>query len=1709
MKTITHPASKCVLAMRNCTLLFGLIFTISASVFADEPNQLWVARYNGPGNNYDSAAAMAIDDSGNVYVTGYSEGDVTNNDYATIKYSPDGNQLWVARYNNGNDIAQSLVVDSSGNVFVTGYSDGNWTDYDYATIKYSPDGNQLWVARYNGPGNGYDIATAMAIDNSGNVYVTGYSSSTSYGYDYATIKYSSNGNQLWVARYNGDANLNDRASALAVDSSGNVYVTGRSDGNDMNPDYATVKYSPDGNQLWVARYNGLGNGDNTACALAINKAIQGVYVTGCSSGSGTGSDYTTVKYSPDGNQLWVARYNGPGNGADTASALAVDNSGNVYVTGYNDGNGTGSDYATVKYSPDGNQLWTARYNSPGNGYDYAYALAIDNLPSNAYVTGYSTGSGTVTVKYGPDGNQLWVACSGNGGDTGNALKIDSSGNVYVTGRSYSESTGYDYATIKYSQPHFNCIYVDANATGANNGSSWANAYKYLQDALTAAEPNYEIWVAQGTYRPDKDTNHPGGTGLRTATFQLKNGVGIYGGFPTGGGPWIIRDPDINKAILSGHISDFCDSNTYHVVNSSGTNSTAVLDGFTITGGSSMGGSVPPFALRGAGMFNINGSPTINNCTFSGNAARTYGGGIYISIGSPTLTNCNFIGNSSATMSGGGIYNLSGSPVVTNCTFSGNSALYNGGGMCNLGSSPILTDCAFSGNDANNGGGMYVASGSVTLSDCNFSGNSAVQYGDGMYTLGAGVINIETGKSIYTADEFYISENSQIQGIGSIIIRLGGEMIVDSNAVVDLNDPNYPNITGAIQCNGLLQVKDNAKLSHAKLNVIRQAGGFFGKFQVENSAEVRDVNIYADGDRFMDVDPCTFTGIIANNRIYVTITEGQNETPEGILEVRGRDPNESHCDFNEPNVLACHLDSNTMPSFDTNSWTLERLTVTAGAKVNLVDRFSSGNGDSEVLYVKNLVLGNNCVLNVGFEHLYYTNLSGDLNSIKKGAILGFSLGAINCDSNEEFESRVSNNNFIHPTDPNYNRIYIEKVAGLQPDPNGLMKMHNLEDPCSGQIISARAKGEFAPAVEDEIRIRFNYLFTTTDPGAQIVVYLSDVNELMEPNDPYRTLHYIEVAQIPAPPVPRPGSAGSGRFGTFEMYVSTGELDLSKGTWIELELIEPVQEGGSYKLMEVTDSEEGTIVFVDDLDAGISCQSCSCLDLIWNDCLTTPDDFLIVVSETGDTDPPTCVDGGLSTDGYADTYDTASWDWTMNLDERQNLCGQVPLSEGAGGFAAGGFGHFGNPLNLLNLSDLNDLLIAGKRGTVDGDAKLKDRLYVFDSNYHYIRGLSPASDRCNIRIVHGEGDDLYQINSENGVSRLDEIGTPIVPRGQTVCANEPRYNRPATVYVGIQGTGDDSFGRPILDAAFDADFVYVVPVVVVPNGDEPNAYTVAAKLQLDQNSTPPYHVVKLYDGNLLPYDNQREYRNSLREIELDAAGNVYVTNANIKNESDILWKFEPNGTVRRLDLDMVDPTNEPYYAPTGMCISNATNVLYLASSIYNKADSNSAVIHGFSTETLAPVRTITVSAMQHVTSITEDPITKALWVAGFNFNSMPNPPNPYTLPFYDPYLAWVPLEVNSVSNVSAVCILDANNDLAMPLSIVWTGAQPQEKCGGADLDGSGTVSLPDFAWLARYWRAKCADSNNYSYCEMADLEPDGYIDLKDLDILAEHWLDTGCL
>ena len=435
------------------------------------PGKKWVKRYDAGGYRDDPddyAKAIAVDASGNIYVTGLSSGSSPGRDIATIKYSGAGKQLWAKRYNgpkNKADAAWAIAVDGSGNIYVTGSSEQSTSDYDFATVKYSGAGKQLWVKRYNGPGKGWDVARAIATDSSGNVYVTGESAGSASGKDLATVKYSGAGKELWVKRYNGPGNKDDYAKAIAVDGSGNIYVAGSSASSSTGQDATIIKYSGAGKQLWVKRYNGPGNKDDSADAVVLDGSGN-ICVTGSSAGSGSGYDYAVIKYSGAGKQLWVKRYNGPSKGDDHPRAIAVDGSGNVYVTGYawggwNWDSGSGSDYTTIKYSAAGKQLWLKQYNGPGNREDCAQAIALDGS-GNVYVTGSSAGADLegdycdyATIKYSSAGVQLWVERYdgpgewGDSDDGANAIAADKSGNIYVTGSSIGADTGIDYATIKY------------------------------------------------------------------------------------------------------------------------------------------------------------------------------------------------------------------------------------------------------------------------------------------------------------------------------------------------------------------------------------------------------------------------------------------------------------------------------------------------------------------------------------------------------------------------------------------------------------------------------------------------------------------------------------------------------------------------------------------------------------------------------------------------------------------------------------------------------------------------------------------------------------------------------------------------------------------------------------------------------------------------------------------------------------------------------------------------------------------------------------------------------------------------------------------------------------------------------------------------------------------------------------------------------------
>ena len=285
------------------------------------------------------------------------------------------------------------------------------------------------------------------------------------------------------------------------------------------------------------------------------------------------------------------------------------------------------------------------------------------------------------------------------------------------------------------------IYVDRAAGGSvHNGLSWATAFTTLQDGLAAATSGTEIWVADGIYYPDEGGSATNNS--RSATFQLKQGVALYGGFAGNetarterdwrthltvlSGDLSQNDPDKNSSGLITNPATIVTPNAYQVVTISNV-SNSILDGFVITGGKADGSYVSPCSVAcGGGIFVDSSSPTLENLTIAGNGAAYYGAGLTNINSSPILINV-IIQANRAEISGGGIYNRGGSPNFTNVLISGNRSLSQGGGIYNQSvvAPAKLTNVTITGNRASNtGGGIYNSGTVMTLANTIVSNNFA-------------------------------------------------------------------------------------------------------------------------------------------------------------------------------------------------------------------------------------------------------------------------------------------------------------------------------------------------------------------------------------------------------------------------------------------------------------------------------------------------------------------------------------------------------------------------------------------------------------------------------------------------------------------------------------------------------------------------------------------------------------------------------------------------------------------------------------------------------------------------------------------------------------------------------------------------------------------------------------------------------------------------
>lgn len=423
-----------------CISILLLAITIPISSRSEqEPflSQAWVARYNGIESGWDEAWDLAIDNSGNVYVTG---GEPPNGS-ATLKYDSDGNLLWLRR-RVANGGSRAITVVTSGSVYITGHT----------TIKYSSSGQLVWSK----PVLTSDDVRGMAIkiDQEGFVYVAGWTKDAENANDATVIKYDESGNVVWTGVYE-ESSPGDHTvfKSLAVDAAGNVYVAGFFQ-QASAVDYLLSKFNSNGEKVWAISVPGAPIWAPSEPIPILLDDSGGLYIAGgimeIDSDYFT-SDFLLAKYSTDGEPLWTRRYDGPGNRSDTAVAIALDGNSNIIVTGSSIGESTDYDFATIKYDSNGTLLWINRFDS-NFGRDAPNVVKTDQ-DGNVYVAGGIWGEkGYALVVYAPDGSDVWTGYYGgpeNAEGWINAMSLDAFGNVYVTGYSFGGESNYDFATIKY------------------------------------------------------------------------------------------------------------------------------------------------------------------------------------------------------------------------------------------------------------------------------------------------------------------------------------------------------------------------------------------------------------------------------------------------------------------------------------------------------------------------------------------------------------------------------------------------------------------------------------------------------------------------------------------------------------------------------------------------------------------------------------------------------------------------------------------------------------------------------------------------------------------------------------------------------------------------------------------------------------------------------------------------------------------------------------------------------------------------------------------------------------------------------------------------------------------------------------------------------------------------------------------------------------
>ena len=370
-------------------ILFVMLLFLASTLGAQPLSQVFEEWATSEGTqNFFVKAAVKADRSGNVWVAGATVNASGNYDLLVASYNPEGHLVWIDQYDgagNGDDAAAALYVDGSGNVFVTGTTFTSTADTaDVITIGYDNTGTRLWTDVYTGASGLADMGTAIT-SYSGKIFVGGISTDATDGIDYLALRYQADGTLDWSNTFDYDGS-SDVCTGISI-ASGDGVLVGATQTAPLDWDFLVTKFNlGSGAKTSEATFSGGSVGFDRV--RAVDRDGSGnIFLTGTVANGGTGYDVRTVKLDDTLAVVWSQTYSSSGAYHDEGTAITYDNSGNVYVGGYKTSASQGTDFLTVAYNGHtGSVLWSQIWNDTADGGDTIKALVVDG-DHNVTVTG--------------------------------------------------------------------------------------------------------------------------------------------------------------------------------------------------------------------------------------------------------------------------------------------------------------------------------------------------------------------------------------------------------------------------------------------------------------------------------------------------------------------------------------------------------------------------------------------------------------------------------------------------------------------------------------------------------------------------------------------------------------------------------------------------------------------------------------------------------------------------------------------------------------------------------------------------------------------------------------------------------------------------------------------------------------------------------------------------------------------------------------------------------------------------------------------------------------------------------------------------------------------------------------------------------------------------------------------------------------------------